>query len=101
MGQKQKTEKKKERSKVGNNNGLGQLHIAMSPWVAHASRLGQLFVVGDPFPNTMLSCSSVKEWKAFYWGNSPKSDLQKDVSEIYLAWRKLSNWKVSTFEAKD
>ena len=61
VGQKQKTEKKKERSKVGNNNGLGQLHIAMSPWVAHASRLGQLFVVGDPFPNTMLSCSSVKE----------------------------------------
>ena len=46
VGQRQKTEKKinererkKERAKVGNNNG--QLRIATPPRVAHASRLGQ------------------------------------------------------------
>ena len=35
----EKKERKKERAKVGNNNG--QLHIAKAPWVAHTSRLGQ------------------------------------------------------------
>ena len=39
VGQKQKTEKKKrERAKVGNNNG--QLRIATPPWMAHAKPPG-------------------------------------------------------------
>ena len=42
VGQKQKTEKKKERerAKVGNNNG--QLHIATPPLVAHAKPSGSI-----------------------------------------------------------
>ena len=41
MDQKQKTEKKrKERPKVCNNNGHGQLRIAMPPRVAHAKSPG-------------------------------------------------------------
>ena len=43
VGQKQKTEKKKEkkeRPKVGNNNG--QLRIATPPWVGHAKPHGPM-----------------------------------------------------------
>ena len=71
VGQKQKTEKKKEeRAKVGNNNG--QLRIATPPCVAHAKQPGPIFGFTDrvrsrsPGPTLEYSTSFTFAYNAFH-----------------------------------